>query len=728
MIWTVARNDFRLLWVTPVGYLAVAVFVFISGILYAGQLLSPHRVPEVDIGALATTLPVVLVLLVPILTMRSFSEERRNNTEMLYRASPVPPWRVVTGKFVAVALMFVVMLCASAVYPLFTQLLGGNVDAKAWFCYLALFGLGLAYIAVGIAFSSATGSQFVAAIATFLALFFMQGLGHSFALVAGKSVAALVRAGSLDTVVPEQIEAVRQSVTGFLLWINPASKLVLFNKGIFRLTPIFFFITFVAMFLALACLMLKRRYKARARDIGFFVAAVCVLVAGNWWLDRAWDGTLRWDVTSEKVFSLSSESKQLLTGINDPILIWGLFDLDADGGDNDTVLFVDQYRRFGNGLVTIRYANPEKDRELVAQAGLPADIDLAGAYYAVVNEKSKRYRLIRARDLFAQRRDLGGEAMQLLSAEQAFTGAVHGLQSANAIPVLYTRGQGEEKIKPSFQTLFSLLAAEGCDANPVDLTLGQDIPQATRLLLMLGPEAAIGEAAAERVENYLRGGGALLALTGFNPGALPNLNRLAGRFGIDITGNRLMETHDELLLADDPFSFVVVSPESDIMPGVQSLLAIMPREIRATEPVPAGLRLENLLQSSNGAVAQPDAMASAASAPGLHTLGVAGELPGRKTARLAVLGSADAFTDAVLNGMGSYSGTHRRFITQLTAWLMDTEDKGLSIHAKGIPNYYLVLTSGKKGLAYFSVFFGLLVLPALLLAAAVAVHWRRRRL
>lgn len=728
MIWTVAKNDFRLLWVTPVGYLAAAVFVFIFGILYAGQLLSLHRVPEVDIGALVTTLPVVLVLLVPILTMRSFSEERRNNTEMLYRASPISPWRVVTGKFLAVALMFVVMLCASAVYPLFTYLLGGNVDAKAWFCYLGLLGLGLAYIAVGIAFSSATGSQFVAAIATFLALFFMQGLGHSFALVAGKSVSALVRAGSLNTATPERIEAVRQAVTGFLLWMNPASKLALFNKGIFRLTPIIFFTTFVAVFLALACLMLKRRYKARARDTGLFLAAVCVAAAGNWLLDRAWDGALRWDVTTEKVFSLSQESRQLLAGIDDPILIWGLFDLDADSGENDTVLFVDQYRRFGDGMITVRYANPEKDRELVTLAGLPADLDLTGAYYAVVNEKSKRYRLIRAGDLFAQRRDRGGEAMQLLSAEQSFTGAVHGLQSANAIPVLYSRGQGEEKKRPLFQTLFSLLSAAGCEANPVDLALGQDIPPGTRLLIMLDPETDIDEASAERIEKYLRGGGALLTLTGFKPASRPNLDRLAARFGIDITNNRLMETHDELLFADDPFSFVVVSPESDITPGVQSLLAIMPREIRATEPVPAGLQLENLLQSSNGAVAQPDAMASAASAPGLHTLGVAAELPGRKTARLAILGSADAFTDAVLGGMGSYSGTHRRFLTQLTAWLMDSEDKGLSIHAKGIPNYYLVLTSGKRGLAYFSVYFGVLVLPALLLSAAVAVHWRRRRM
>ncbi len=644
----------------------------------------------------------------------------------LYLANPAPAWQVVAGKFLAAAFIYAIMLILSGIYPLAAWLLGGNVDAKAGFCYLALFCLGLAYIAIGIAFSSATANQFVSAAATFLALFFMQGLGASFAAVADKGAAALLQTISLDSAQPERLETVRQSVTSALLWLNPAAKLALFNKGIFRLTPLIYFISFIIAFLAVATVMVRRRYAVRSRDAVMLVVAVIILAAGNWLVDSAWGKSWRWDITSSRVYSLGSESKTILSELAEPILIWGLFDRDASNEENDTVLFVEQYRALGNGNIEVHYANPESHRELLGKFGLPTDLELDGVYFIVMNKSTKRYRLIRGNDLFGQRRDVGGEVMQLLTLEQAFTGAVHGVEKANSIKTVLTRGNGEEKKRPIFDSLISLITASGCEIGPLDLALGQTIPDETKLLLMLAPQTDISAAASRQLTNYVKNGGSLLLLAGYSHDAWSNLPAFAKEFAINITDNRLKETHSELLMADDPFSFVAVSPESDLLPGVQSLLAVMAREVRASETVASRFSLTNLLQSSNSVIAESETPESGR--PGIRTIGVASEIKGIKPGKLVVIGSSDAFSDPVLNGLGAYSGTHRRFLARIVSWLLDQEDKGISIHAKGIPNYCLALTSGKMGLAYISAYFGMVGLPLLLLLAAVFVHWRRRRL
>ena len=109
----------------------------------------------------------VLIIVVPLLTMRSFAEERRNKTDQLLLCAPVRLSKVVLGKYLAMVSVFAIPCVVFCFYPLVIKSFGTaylKVDYVAIFMF---FLLGCVYIAIGMFLSSLTESQIIAAITTF---------------------------------------------------------------------------------------------------------------------------------------------------------------------------------------------------------------------------------------------------------------------------------------------------------------------------------------------------------------------------------------------------------------------------------------------------------------------------------------------------------------------------------------------------------------------------------
>lgn len=109
----------------------------------------------------------VLIIAVPLLTMRSFAEERRNKTDQLLLCAPVRLSHVVLGKYLAMVSVFAIPCLVFCFYPLIIKSFGTaylKVDYAAIFMF---FLLGCVYIAIGMFLSSLTESQIIAAITTF---------------------------------------------------------------------------------------------------------------------------------------------------------------------------------------------------------------------------------------------------------------------------------------------------------------------------------------------------------------------------------------------------------------------------------------------------------------------------------------------------------------------------------------------------------------------------------
>lgn len=140
----------------------------------------------------------VLLLYIPVLTMRCFAEERRTRTDQLLLTSPVSVWGIVLGKFLALCVIFALPCLVDAAMILVLAALGasGIATAANFAALLCYFLMGCAAIAIGVFLSSLTENQIIAAVAGFSALllaYLMPSLRSMFN--AGSAVALAVFTG-----------------------------------------------------------------------------------------------------------------------------------------------------------------------------------------------------------------------------------------------------------------------------------------------------------------------------------------------------------------------------------------------------------------------------------------------------------------------------------------------------------------------------------------------------
>ena len=96
-------------------------------------------------------LQLALIVLVPLLTMRAMTEERRTHTDQLLYSLPLPLWQVVLGKYLAMVAVFGVACGIIALYPIILSLFGTVAYAAAYCSLIAFFLLGCALTAIGMA-------------------------------------------------------------------------------------------------------------------------------------------------------------------------------------------------------------------------------------------------------------------------------------------------------------------------------------------------------------------------------------------------------------------------------------------------------------------------------------------------------------------------------------------------------------------------------------------------
>jgi ABC-2 type transport system permease protein len=185
-VWVIAKKELRSYFTSPIAYVIMTVFLVLTGFFFYSLLWwfnsqslqaaqNPYYAQQMNInqmvfGPLFNNMSIILLLMVPLLTMRLFAEEKKGGTEELLWTSPVSVAQVVLGKFLASFLVLVAMLALTGLLAIFPFLYGNPEPAPVLNGYLGLLLLGGAFLAIGLFFSSLTENQIVAAILTFGAL------------------------------------------------------------------------------------------------------------------------------------------------------------------------------------------------------------------------------------------------------------------------------------------------------------------------------------------------------------------------------------------------------------------------------------------------------------------------------------------------------------------------------------------------------------------------------
>jgi len=215
---------------SPIAYVLIGMFILISSIMFWPNLISAYG----EFNSNLATMGYILVFIVPILTMRILSEDRKNGTEVLLLTSPVKLSEIVIGKYLAALFVFLVMIVISFIYPIILVIFGASITPKLVGGYIGLILLGASFIAVGVFASSLTENQIIAAIIGFVSLLIIwlaDGIGSMVGGVTAK----------------------------ILYWFSLLSRYEDFNNGILRLNAVIYYISFIAVFLFVTIMIIERR-------------------------------------------------------------------------------------------------------------------------------------------------------------------------------------------------------------------------------------------------------------------------------------------------------------------------------------------------------------------------------------------------------------------------------------------------------------------------------------
>ena len=177
---------------SPIGYLVIAVFLIGNG-LFLWVFEGEYNILNsgfADLSPFFTLAPWILIFLIPAVTMRSFSDEKKQGTLELLLTKPLSIWQIVNGKFLGSMLLIVMAIVPTFIYVKVISSLGmpeDNIDMGSTMgSYFGLLFLIAAYSAIGIFTSTLSENQIVAFIvAVFLCFFFYFGFESIATIVPG---------------------------------------------------------------------------------------------------------------------------------------------------------------------------------------------------------------------------------------------------------------------------------------------------------------------------------------------------------------------------------------------------------------------------------------------------------------------------------------------------------------------------------------------------------------
>ena len=226
----IIRRELNAYFLSPIGYVFLTIYLFITGFAFSATVQSQLTNLSEVFGFLQT----IVMLVVPILTMRLLSEERKNKSDQALMTAPVSLSSIVYGKYIAAALMYTLASVMLIVYAIVLSVFSPFMWAEFFANFIGTLLMGYALIAVGLFISSLTENQVISAITSFAAvllLMFMQSF--------------LVNVG--------------QPLTDIMDNIAVVARLQSFYSGTIVFSDIFYFISFVALFNFLTTRVLERR-------------------------------------------------------------------------------------------------------------------------------------------------------------------------------------------------------------------------------------------------------------------------------------------------------------------------------------------------------------------------------------------------------------------------------------------------------------------------------------
>jgi ABC-2 type transport system permease protein len=328
-------------------FLAATLFVFFWGTAFFARGIA-------DVRPLFQYIPLLMIFLIAALTMRQWSEEQQSGTLEVLLTMPVRLTQYVIGKFLAVLGLVAVALLLTLSLPVTVSLLGQPDYGIIVGGYLAALLLAAAYASIGLFISSRTDNQIVSLIITVIVCGLLYVIGT-----------------------PTFTGLVSVQGAEILRGIGTGSRFESIERGVIDIRDLLYYVSITVVFLALNVLSLESKrwgMGARMRDFRRNRVLLSLLIAFNLVAFNvlAARANARLDLTADSAYTLSPVTRDLLTGLSEPMLIRAYFSAKTHPLLDPLIPRVRdllrEYEAASNGKITLEVVDPITNQTLEEEA------------------------------------------------------------------------------------------------------------------------------------------------------------------------------------------------------------------------------------------------------------------------------------------------------------------------------------------------------------------------
>ena len=696
----VLKRELKAYFTSVIGWIFLAAFFFVFNLYFVANNLI-YGTPYLSYSL--SNVAFVLVIIIPILTMRSMAEDRRTKTDQLLYTAPVSIPKIIIGKFLALAAIFSVVIGAICLCPLLLSRFGSVPMAESYAAILGIWLYGCLSIAICVFVSALTESQVIAAVLSFALLF----IGFMMQQITGL------------------ISSSENVVTKVLNALCTQTHLENFCNGILDVTGIVYYVSGTALFLFLTCqLVQKHRWSVSAKKIrrgvfnsSFVVIGLAIVVAVNVFANELPEKAKSVDLTSQNLYTLTDDSVNLVKNLKQDVT---LYVLSSEKSADDTVARTLSNYEDVSSHIKVEYIDPAVFPNFYASYTDTAPSD--GSIIVVCGNTSK---VVSGSDLYQYDVDYSTytKTKSAYDGEGQLTSAISYVTSED-LPKVYTiTGHGETALDDTFKS-----ALEKMNISVEDLTLLQEeaIPEDAAAVIINGPTSDFSADDAAKISTYLAGGGKLVATTAYNKTEdTPNFDGILSAYDIQVTSGVVMDSDSShyyqypFYLLPDVASATQTSKVTNhvFMPYAQALTNAGAH--------PDTITWTDLLTTSDNAYVKTDISnittfeKESGDQTGKFTL-AANVTDSESGADITVVASVLAFS----NDADSIVSGQNLALLKGIASTFASSDSAVSIDAK--PYTYTTL-SVNQSVAIMSETLLVMVLPVALLVIGIVIWYRRRR-
>lgn len=217
---------------SPIGYIVLATALCVSGFMFGVFNLYNKNT---SLLLFFSSITLVFILLVPLMTMHLWAEERKNKTDQLLLTTNVPVSSIILGKYFACITLFLINVVVMLLYPFVMSFFGTVTWSNVIMLYLGYYLMGCALLSVGLFVSTMTESQIVSAIISF-AIILLLKLSDALASVIS-------------------IEFLSKGIQ----WFSLFSRFDNFIWGVIDISTLIYYVTFAGLFVFLSVISIQKK-------------------------------------------------------------------------------------------------------------------------------------------------------------------------------------------------------------------------------------------------------------------------------------------------------------------------------------------------------------------------------------------------------------------------------------------------------------------------------------